>query len=370
MYDNSNQLKIINEPKISVITVVFVIYSFGLVFLYDAIPKVTMDNNIGISSYLSKQIVFGIIGLVFMFIAYKIPLSYIKKYGYHILVLGLLLMLSVFIPPISVSAGGATRWIGMTGLTFQPSEFMKLAFIIYLSKSLPQKGKDLHNFTYGFLPYLIILFIITVILLAQKDLGSIIVMGIVLILMLFVGGVPFRYLFSLVLLISVIGGLGIFLERYRLLRVIAFFNPWKYSETFGYQQTQSFLAYANGGITGKAGGSLSKLYYLPKAHTDFIFSIVGEDGGLLVVTLFIILFGLLLYFGFKIAEMHKDRFGMLMAFGITALLGTEIIINISVTVGLLPNKGLPLPFISYGGSNLLMSFIMVGLLANLGRKYE
>ena len=371
MQENDFKLKILNELKINVINISFVIYIFGLVFLYNAIPYVSeVNNNSIMNSYVLKQMFYGLIGIIFMFIAYKFPISLIKKYAYHILLLGLFLMLTVFIPPISVSAGGATRWIGMKGFTFQPSEFMKLAFIIYLSKSLPEKGKDLHNFIYGFLPYLIILFVITLILFAQKDLGTTMVMGAVLILMLFVGGASYRYLFGLLGLVSVIGALGIWVEKYRQSRLLAFLNPWKYSETFGYQQTQSFLAYANGGITGKAGASVSKMYFLPKAHTDFIFAIVGEDGGLFLVTFFIILFFILLYLGFQIAEMQKERFRMLLAFGITALLGTEIIINISVTVGLLPNKGLPLPFVSYGGSNLLMSFIMIGLLANLGKANE
>ncbi len=349
------------------------IFIFGFVFLYSAsvsygMQKAGMENISFHGAILAvKQLLFGLLGIGLMILGYKIKSEFWYKWAYHILVLGLIAMLLVFVPHLGYSAGGARRWIRLGFISFQPSEFVKLAMIIYLARSLPNKGDKVDDFWMGFFPYFFILTVIAVILFFQRDLGSVLLLGYVTFLLLFVGGSPIKYLVGSLTVGGIVVVLKEVMNTYRLGRIKAFLFPWEHFKSYGYQLAQSYIALSNGGITGRSpGASLQKLYFLPEAHTDFIFAIIGEEGGFLISTIFIIAYAYLIYLGFKITWHQKERFHLMLAMGIVSLLGMEIFINLSVVTGMLPTKGLPLPLVSYGGSNLLMTFLMIGILARLG----
>ncbi len=361
------------ESRVLMIVTIF-IFIFGLMFLYSA--SVFLDNggdsSFVLSRYATKQLFYGIIGVSLMILAYQIPSRFWYKNAYILLVGGIFLMVLVFIPGIGFSAGGATRWIRVGPFSFQPSEFVKFAMIVYLARSLPNKKENVKDFWMGFFPYMFILSVVAVILFFQRDLGTFVIVGYITFLLLFIGGSPLRYIGGAL----AIGGALVVVKEilntgYRLNRIKAFLFPWEYFKSYGYQLAQSYLALSNGGLTGRSpGAGLQKLHFLPEAHTDFIFAIIGEEGGFVFTSLFLLGYLYILYLGFKITLHQKKRFKMMLALGITALFGIEVFINLGVVTGMLPTKGLPLPLVSYGGSNLLMTFLMMGVLARLGRSCE
>ncbi len=360
------------ESSVLMIVAVF-IFIFGLVFLYSASAFLNSSSG-GILSdnYAVRQLLYGVMGIFLMLLAFFLPSNFWYKNAYFLLIGGILMMLLVFVPGIGFSAGGATRWIRVGPFSFQPSELVKFAIIVYLARSLPNKKENVKDFWMGFFPYMFILSVVAVILFFQKDLGSFVIVGYITFLLLLVGGSPLRYIGGAI----AIGGAIVVIKEvlntgYRMKRIKGFLFPWEYFKSYGYQLAQSYLALSNGGLTGRSpGAGLQKLHFLPAAHTDFIFAIIGEEGGFIFTSLFILAYLYIIYIGFKITLYQKVRFKMMLALGITALFGMEVFINLGVVTGMLPTKGLPLPLVSYGGSNLLMTFLMLGVLARLGRSCE
>ncbi len=361
---------------IKLMILVVIIFLFGLLFLYSASVfynyRGSMDNYFTImwSTYAIKQFLFGIVGISLMILMYRIGVEPLYKYAYHLILAGLFLMILVFVPHVGFSAGGATRWIRLGPVSFQPSEFLKLALITYLARSLSGKKKVIKDFWMGFFPYMVILGVVAVLLLLQEDIGDFVIISYLTFLLLLISGAEILYIALMSLLgVSIVTTAILF--THRIDRVKAWLNPWDYASNYGYQIIQSLVALSNGGVTGRSpGAGLQQLSFLPEAHTDYIFAIIGEEGGFIVTTLFIVAFVYLLYLSFKIALAQKNSFNMILAIGIASLLGIEIIINLAVVTNIFPTKGLPLPFVSYGGSNLLVSFTMIGILASLGRKCE
>ncbi len=319
--------------------------------------------------FLKRQILYAIIGLIIFFFAIYIDYHYYKKVALPILVLSIILLSLVFIPEIGRSAGGARRWVKIGFFSFQPSEIAKFALILYMAESLTRKhSEEIKTFIKGILPFLIILLTIFLLILKEPDFStSLIVLGISFI-MLFIGGTRIIQLFTLVVVAIPAGILILLREEYRKIRLLAFLDPWKDPLDSGFHIIQSLLALGSGGISGIGlGESRQKFFYLPDQHTDFIFSIIGEELGFIGTLMIIVLFIVLLWRGFRIAVNSVDKFGTLLAAGITAMITFQSIINIGVVTKIIPTTGITLPFISFGGSSLIVNMFCAGILLNISQ---
>jgi cell division protein FtsW len=315
---------------------------------------------------LKKQILFGGFGVVLLFATARIPYQYLGKFAYLILGLCTFGLALLFIPGIGVCLGGATRWLRFGPVTVQPSECAKLGIIIYLSYFLSKKRENIQKFSLGFLPPFIITGTLSFLLLCQPDFGTAFLLMTMLFILLFVAGARlWQLILSLILLVPS-GMLLIVNSPYRLKRFLAFRDPWKDPTGSGFQIIQSYNAFGSGGLFGLGlGDGRQKLFYLPEAHTDFIFSVVGEELGLLGVMAIIVLFIVVVFCGISIAMRARDLFGAFLAVGLISLIGVQALLNMGVVMGLLPTKGSTLPFISYGGSSLAVSLVGIGILLNI-----
>ncbi|MBI4277760.1 MAG: cell division protein FtsW, partial [Armatimonadetes bacterium] len=260
------------------------------------------------------------------------------------------------------------RWLTLGPLSFQPMEAAKLAFILYMARFLAFRGLEVREWRRGLLPPLLILGAFSGLALAQRDLGSALLMGIITMVMLFAGGARVLHLMTLTAVGMPTVFAAIRMQEYRWKRVIAFLNPWRDPQGTGFQIIQSLLALGSGGILGVGlGQSQQKFFYLPERHTDFIFAIVGEELGLLGTGFVLLLYLVFTYRGMLIAQRAPDRYGTLLAAGITAGITTQAMLNIGVISGVLPVTGVPLPFISFGGSSLVITSIGVGILLNISQ---
>jgi cell division protein FtsW len=257
----------------------------------------------------------------------------------------------------------------LPGFSFQPSELAKIALIIYMAYSLDKKQEKLKSFFTGFLPYMVVLALLIAILLMQHDLGASLTLGVVALAMLFVAGSRPRYILGMFVMAIPFIYYAILTKAYRLARIKVFLNPWQDPTNSGFQIIQSWLAFGTGGIFGQGlGEGKQKLFYLPEAHTDFILSVVGEELGFIGVIVIAAMFFLLVQRSIRVALQAEDDFGRFLAFGIAMLLGIEGFVNMGVVTGLLPTKGLALPFISYGGSSLIITLFAVGVLLNVSSR--
>lgn len=321
--------------------------------------------------FLKKELFFFIIGFAGLFLTKNIPYKFYARWVYPILLTTFFVMILSFVPFFSHTAGGASRWVRMMGFNMQPSELAKLSVIIFVAYLMAKKGSAIRDFSKGFLPILVVSGVFILMILAQRDLGSAFVMGSVIFLMLFVSGTKLKYLVGAILAAAPVLYFLIFSVSFRRQRILAFLDPWKYKSDYGFQIIQSFVAFKSGGLGGVGlGESKQKLFYLPEAHTDFIFSVLGEEFGMIGVVIVAVLFLFFIYRGIKIAQKTQDLFGMFLAFGLTGLIGLQAFMNFGVVMGILPTKGLALPFISYGGSSLIVSLLAVGILLNISQHTE
>lgn len=357
-----------HKERLVLTFIVFALVGMGIVMIYSTSAIYASEKFNDSYYFLKRQIFWVAIGILIFYAASRIPFPLFRQFKWPILIFSLLLLICVFVPLLGKSAGGARRWIQFTFFTFQPSEFAKMAMIIFLADFLTLRQRKLGSFFKGFLPCLIVLGIFMGLIVLQPDLGTVMLFGAVAFILFFVAGIRWSHLLVLFLASLPVLYQFIFKVTYRRNRILAFLNPWKDPEGTGFQIIQSFIALGSGGLTGMGlGKSRQKLFYLPEAHTDFIFSIIGEELGLIGTLSVLALFATLIFLGFRIALKSKDLFGKLLAVGIVSLLGLQALINISVVTGSLPTKGLALPFISYGGSNLIMSLLMVGILINVAK---
>lgn len=356
------------EP--SILVPVLIIAGLGIAMVYSASANIGLKNHGTPVHYASRQLFFFVLGLGVMYSGACLPHQYLRKLVYPLLVLATILMLGV-LTPLGVGANGACRWLSIKGITFQPSEPARLSLVLYLAYSLAAKAKkteQIRSFFIGFLPHTIVMGLLTLLLMLQKDMGSIAIICFVTWAMMFIAGVPFLHLLSIV--IPAIPFIYFFVYRveYRLERILTFIHPWQDPLDAGYQLTHSLKAFASGGLFGNGIGlGFQTAQYLPKPHTDFIFSVIGEELGLIGVLTILILYSLILKRGSVIARSADTLFGTFLAAGITIHLGLQMVINTGVTLGLLPTKGLTLPFMSYGGTSLVMSMAAMGILMNIGR---
>jgi len=274
----------------------------------------------------------------------------------------------VLIPGIGREVSGARRWFRFKFISFQPSEFANLALIIYVADFICRKGDKIKIILTGFIPPVCVLGVFTLFILLQPDLGTVIALSSVIMIMLYIAGVRGRYILSLILCSLPALYFLVFSVPYRRARILAFLNPWLDPKGSGFQIIQSQIALGSGGFFGRGlGHSQQKLFYLPAAHTDFIFSIIGEELGLLGTLGVIVLFTVFIQQGLKIIKNAQDKFGYFLALGLVLMISLKAIVNIGVSCGIFPTKGLPLPFISYGGSSLIFDMVSLGILINIAR---
>jgi len=283
-----------------------------------------------------------------------------------LLVGSFLLSLLTVIPLSGISNG---RWLQLGPLTLQPSELVKFSLIIYLAATISRKGKKISSFTEGVLPFVVVLFILGIVMINQPDFGMLLLFGALSMAMLFLGGVKISHLAWLGMGSIPLIYVALRVAPYRLARIVSFLDPYAYHTSSGYQAIQSLVAIGSGGVIGRGlGASRAKLFYLPQAHNDFIFSIASEELGLIGALALIALFALFAWHAFHVALRASDRFGYLLAFGIGFTISIQALINLGVALGMLPVTGLTLPFISNGGSSLVVTLAMVGTLLNISKQ--
>ncbi len=339
----------------------------GLVAVYSASSNLAVHRLGDSYFYLKRQALFSLLGIAIMVIVKNIPCAFFSKFSYPLLLMSVSLMILVLIPGLGTRVGGAMRWFRLGNISIQPCEFAKFSLAVYLAYSMSKKkGADMKTFSRGLLPHLLVAGVFMILIVLQPDLGTAVIIGCWLITLLFVGGVnPLQLAGVLSLFVPVVLWLVLHSD-YRLKRWWAFVHPWKDPRGIGFQIVHSFLAFGSGGIFGVGlGNSKQKLFYLPEPHTDFVFSIVAEEMGLLGVVAIITLFGVLVVRGIMVALNARDLYSSYLALGLTTLIGLQVLVNMGVVMGLLPTKGLTLPLISYGGSSLIMTFLGIGVLLNI-----
>jgi cell division protein FtsW len=349
---------------------VLFLVGIGIVMVYSASSALALKKFGSSTFFLRKQGLFALLGLVALVLGRHFPYRWWRPLSYPVLGLALGLLVAVLATPLGHAAGGAARWLKLGGFTLQPAEVARFAMVLYLAYSLSKKQERIHEFGVGFLPHVVVLAVVALPILLQPDFGSVVIITLITGLMMFIAGVRLRYL---LLSAAATTPLGVYLlvgAEYRLKRLMSFLDPWQYQTTEGYQIIHSLMAFGTGGLWGAGiGKSLQKLFYLPEPHTDFIFSVVGEEFGLAGVILVVGLYGIILWKGMVIARRCPEAFGALLAMGITVAIGLQAGINMGVALGLLPTKGLTLPFLSYGGTSLVMNMAEVGILMNIGAAY-
>ena len=346
---------------------VIIISIFGILMIYSS-SYIWAEYKYGDAlKYVKNQGLFFIIGLILMVIISKIDYKIYLKKANLILLICLILLILVLIPGIGTVRNGSRSWFGIGSFGIQPSEFTKLGLIIFVSKYLACNEKATKNFK-GILPILILLILIFGLIMLQPDFGTgtIIVMSII--GLLFVGGVNFKYFIRLGI-VGIIGIVGLILAApYRLSRILSFLNPWSDPLGSGFQIIQSLYAIGPGGLFGFGiGNSRQKHFFLPEPQTDFIFSIISEELGFLGCVIVVSLFITICYTGFKISKNCNDKFGKYLSFGIIFQIAFQACLNLMVVVGLIPVTGVTLPFLSYGGSSLLITLCSIGIVLNISR---
>jgi len=353
-----------------IFSTVMILIAFGVVMIYSA-SAIHADQRYGDSMYfLKRHFVSLAIGFVGALVVMSIDYRDIQRWVKWILIVVFLGLLVVLIPGLAHRGGGASRWFPLFGFHVQPSEFAKIALILFLSDAIA-RAENIHDFKKTTGPMLAVAFGMIGFIILQPDLGSSAVLGAMLLLLLFVAGLKLKYFAWLIAAGAGAFVLAVIIEPYRMRRVVSFLRPWEDMQGAGFQLWQSFLALGSGGFGGVGlGQSQQKLFYLPAAHTDFIFSIIGEELGFVGAGFVILLFTVFVVYGFRVSARCPNLFGRLVSLGLVAMIGLEAAINIGVSIGAFPTKGLALPFISYGGSSMIAKLMCVGLLLNISRDAE
>lgn len=362
----------IKKPKIDykLLLVVLGLVGFGLVMIASASAIRSYEVTDGATNnfFLYQQgisLFFGILALIFFA---SINYKFWQKYGFWFLILTLVLLISVFIPGLSHPLNNSYRWVSISNLFFQPAEIAKLFFIIYLASFLSSKKEHIKSFWSGFLPFIVVLVLVGGLVVAEPDLGTAAVFILVGIAMFFIAGANFFHLITLI----PIGVLGMWIAiktaPYRLARIIAFFNPGEDKLGIAYHSRQALIAIGSGGWWGLGfGNSIQKYNYLPDPMSDSIFAVIAEELGFIRTTVILMILGFFIWIAYQISRRAPDDFSKLLAAGITTWFAVQILINIAAMLGVLPLTGIPLPFISYGGSALIVNLAAVGILLNISK---
>ena len=361
--------KRMGEIDYGVFCTLILLLAVGVVMVYSASSYYAMFHNNDSMHYLKRQLIWSVLGVVSMMIMMSVDYHKLKKIILPLIPITILALLAVFAFP---GVNGAKRWIQLGPLSFQPSELAKYVVVLYLAMFLERKGDYVKSLKKGVIPCFLIAGIFAGLVLAEKNLSIASVIMIVTFIMVYSSGARNQHMFGLVMpTLGAAAAAFAFLEPYRRARMLNFINPWKDPAGNGYQLIQSFYALGAGGVTGLGlGQSRQKMLYMPEPHNDFIFSIIGEELGLIGCIVIILLFVVFVWRGIRVAIKARDTFGSLLAIGITSVIAVQSIINIAVVTGSMPVTGVPLPFISYGGTSLVINLIAMGILLNISRQVE
>ncbi|MDD4956657.1 MAG: putative lipid II flippase FtsW [Candidatus Omnitrophica bacterium] len=354
-----------------VLIIVAALLMTGIVMIYSSSAVYAYDNYGDSMYFVKRHLVYlagGVAACVIMMMTQR---KWLEDNARWILCLAVLLLVAVLVPGIGVAGGGAKRWLRIAGLSIQPSEFAKFAIIIYLADLMSRKRYLMKDLMYGFFPPLIVSGFVAGMILIEPDMGTAVSVLFVSGVLLFISGARMTHIGALIMCMLPALYAAVRLKAYRVRRIMAFLDPFQYKEGAGYQLYQSFIAIGSGGFLGVGlGQSKQKLFYLPQSHTDFIFAIIGEELGVVGALSVLLLFALLVLYMFRIALRINDVFSSRVVLGIALMIAFETIVNIGVSTGMLPTKGLPLPFISYGGSSLVCHMAVMGIIFNLSREAE
>lgn len=349
------------------LAVVLSLLGFGVVMVYSASAMYAEQKFHASDYFLRRELIWATLGLAAMAVSARLDYGFYKKRVYPLLGVAFALLVAVLV--VGARINGARRWFHFGPISFQPAELAKLAVVFYLSLSLAKKSTEkMRTFTVGFLPHIAVAGAVMLLLLKQPDLGTAVILGLTTLLMLFVAGARITDLLIAFLAAAPVVYQVIVGTPWRLFRMLAFIDPWPYRYTVGYQITESLIAVGSGGVFGVGlGDSKQKLLFLPEAHTDYILAIVGEELGYVGLLCIAASFSILVWRGVRAALRARDAFGCYLAFGITALFALQAMVNMGVVLGSLPTKGLPLPFVSFGGSTLVVDLLAAGVLLNISR---
>ena len=354
-----------------IVIAVMLLVCIGTVMVYSSTAFMSMRKYGSGFHYLWSHIFTLCLGGVVMLVLSRADYKKFRPFVYIMMVVSLLLLLLVFVPGIGIAANGAKRWLKLWPTTFQPSELVKLVMVIFLADYMDRNIHRMKNFWYGIAIPVGIMFIFQAIIITQPDFGAVMSLGILTVGLLILGGARLAHIGSLVLLSLPAIYVLVTSSDYRMKRIMCFTDPWKESFGCGFQLVQSFIGFGSGGFLGVGlGASKQKLYFLPEVHTDFIFSLIGEELGLVGALTVLGIFVWLFIKGVQVSLQTKDPFSYFLTMGLTMMIGVQTAINFAVSIGLMPTKGLPLPFISYGGSALLINMAVAGILINIARNNE
>lgn len=341
--------------------------AIGIVMLFST-GAFAQDSRGDMYYFVKRQSMWLVIGGLAMVVAAMFDYGHWRKIWPWLYGLTIVLLILCFVPPFGMKINGAWRWINLGFASFQPSELAKVAVLLFLAFWYEKNADHAGEFLKGFLYPLAVVGVVLALIVVEVDLGATSLIGATALAVMFVAGMGWRWLVPMVVAGVAVLTFAVFNIDERMGRLLAFLDPEKYKLTEGLQQWQALLAFGAGGVEGLGlGNGRQKMLYLPYAHTDFIFPMIGEELGLRFTLLTVFCFLLILLAGVLIAMNARDRFGLLLGFGITIIISLQAAVNIGVTTSMLPNKGMPLPFISYGGSNLAISLFLIGILINIHR---
>ncbi|MBW2190133.1 MAG: putative lipid II flippase FtsW [Deltaproteobacteria bacterium] len=341
--------------------------AFGVVMVYSA-SAVYANNMFGDGHhFVVRQTIFAAAAFVVLVVSARLNIGLLRRSTYPLLLMSIVLMVAVALG-FGRSAGGATRWLTVGPVNVQPAELAKLAMIMWLAHSLAKKSNQMRTFSIGFLPHVLVAGLLMLLCLAQPDFGSAVMIALLTFVVLFAAGAKAGYLLGCVLLAIPVGYAAIASSPYRMRRIQAFLEPFEHRQGAGYQITESLMSFGSGGWTGVGlGDGRQKLLFLPEAHTDFISAIIGEELGFIGIVLLCAAFGWVVFRGLRAAWRAQDEYAGYLAVGMTLFIGLQAFTNLAVAMGLLPTKGLALPFVSYGGSSLLVNAAAAGIILNTSR---
>lgn len=340
----------------------------GLVMVFSASSAQALADHGDVAYYAKHQFVWLLVGIVCAFIAYRIDYHILKPIAPYLLVLSFLGLIAVLVPHVGLAAGGARRWIGSGPISFQPSEFAKLGLVIYLAALLSVRGEHITSLARGVVPLCFLVFGMAMLVMMEPDLGTASLLVMAAFAMLFAAGARIPHLVAVLLVTLPPAALSVLTSPYRRARFMAFMDPLKDPHNHGFHIVQSLYALGSGGLFGVGlGASRAKFFYLPEQYTDFIFSVIGEELGLIGTIGVVVLFAIVAHRAIRIAVAAPDRFGFFLVIGCVSTILVQAFVNIGVVTSSWPVTGVPLPFISFGGSSLIVSLIAVALIANVGR---
>ena len=355
-------------PDTLLVASVLTLVAIGMVMIYSASSVVAYSDHLDPAYYFKRQLIWLVVGGIAAFFAYRMDYHILRKAAPYLLIASVLGVAIVLVPHVGIVVNGARRWIGASFVTLQPSEFAKLGLIVYLAAMLTQRGERITQLSKGLVPLFVPVLLLALLVSREPDQGTASLLVLVAFAMFFAAGARIPHLLAVLAVILPPMALMVLKTPYQRARVLAFLDPWKDPQNTGFHIVQALLALGSGGLAGAGlGASRAKFFYLPEQYTDFIFSVLGEELGWVGAVCVVVLFVVFAYRAIRIAVAAPDRFGFFLAIGCASLIVIQAFVNIGVVTSSWPVTGVPLPFISFGGSSLVVNLVCFALIANVGR---